>query len=252
MAGDELIGSLDRVSGEDVGTRAINQGTLANANYAITFVAANLTIDPRPITVTATNRVKTFGDADPSLAYTITSGSLVGSDAFTGAISRNSGENIGSYVIGHGTLAHSNYAITFNDGSFDINGANQSGFTLSATDTSVIFQDTKTLSVSGGNGNGAVTYEVTDGTGGCTIAGSTLTAVSAGTCVVTAEKEAEGNYNAATSNSITITVTRRAQAIVFAQPLDRNFSTTSFDLAPSVDSGRTPTLASQTTNVCTV
>ena len=252
VAGDELIGSLDRVSGEDVGTRAINQGTLANANYAITFVAANLTIDPRPITVTATNRVKTFGDADPSLAYTITSGSLVGSDAFTGAISRNSGENIGSYVIGQGTLAHSNYAITFNDGSFDINGANQSGFTLSATDTSVIFQDTTTLSVSGGNGNGAVTYEVTDGTGGCTIAGSTLTAVSAGTCVVTAEKEAEGNYNAATSNSITITVTRRAQAIVFAQPLDRNFSTTSFDLAPSVDSGRTPTLASQTTNVCTV
>ena len=162
VAGDELIGSLDRVSGEDVGTRAINQGTLANANYAITFVAANLTIDPRPITVTATNRVKTFGDADPSLAYTITSGSLVGSDAFTGAISRNSGENIGSYVIGQGTLANSNYAFTFNDGSFDINGANQSGFTLSATDTSVIFQDTTTLSVSGGNGNGAVTYEVTD------------------------------------------------------------------------------------------
>ncbi|MFM8815242.1 MAG: fibronectin type III domain-containing protein, partial [Actinomycetes bacterium] len=100
--------------------------------------------------------------------------------------------------------------------------------------------------------NGTVSYAVTDGTGGCTISGNTLTAVSAGTCVVTATKAQEGNYNAATSNNVTITVARRAQIVTFAKPADRNFSTTAFTVAPSVDSGLTPVLASQTTNVCTV
>jgi len=252
VSGDLLAGTLGRTSGENVGTYAINQGTLANSNYAITFVSADLTIDARPLTITATNRSKTYGDSDPSFAYTITSGSLIGSDALTGSVSRNSGENIGNYVIGQGTLANSNYAITFNNGSFVINGANQSGFTLSAASTLVTYQDTTTLSTSGGNGNGAVSYAVTDGTGGCTISGNTLTAVSAGTCVVTATKSQEGNYNEATSNNVTITVARRAQIVTFTKPADRNFSSTAFTLAPSVDSGLTPVLSSQTANVCTV
>jgi hypothetical protein len=250
--GDTLSGALGRTSGENVGTYAINQGTLANANYAITFAGSNLTVSERPITLTAANRTKVFGDSDPSLAYSITSGSVVGSDVFSGSISRNSGENIGSYVIGRGTLANANYAITFNDGSFVINGANQSGFTLSAADTLVTYQESTTLSVTGGNGNGAVSFEVTDGTGGCTITGNTVTAVAAGTCVITATKAQEGNYNEATSNIVTITVARRAQIVTFTKPADRNFSTTAFTLAPSVDSGLTPVLTSQTANVCTV
>jgi hypothetical protein len=252
VSGDTLSGALGRTSGENVGTYAINQGTLANANYAITFVGSNLTVSERPITLTAANRTKVFGDTDPSLAYSITSGSLVGSDAFSGSISRNSGENIGSYVIGRGTLANANYAITFNNGSLTISGANQSGFALSSASSLVTYQDTTTLSTSGGNGNGAVTYAVVDGTGGCTISGNTLTAVAAGTCIVSATKAQEGNYNAATSNDVTITVAKRAQVITFADPADRNFSTTAFILAPTVDSGLTPVLASQTTNVCTV
>jgi hypothetical protein len=252
VSGDTLSGSLGRTTGENVGAFAIDQGKLANSNYSITFVTADLTIDARPITLAAANRTKVFGDTDPSLGYSITSGSLVGTDALLGSISRNTGENIGSYVIGQGTLTHSNYAITFVDGAMTITGANQSGFTLSATSTLITYQDSTTLATSGGNGNGDVTFDVTDGTGGCTISGTTITAVAAGTCVVTATKAQEGNYNEATSNSITITVSRRSQVITFIQPLDRNFSTTPFDLAPSVDSGRSVTLTSQTTNVCTV
>ena len=252
VSGDTLSGALGRTSGENVGTYVINQGTLANANYAITFVGSNLQVSERPITLTAANRTKVFGDTDPSLAFSITSGSLVGTDAFSGSISRNSGENIGSYVIGRGTLANANYEITFNNGSFTISGANQSGFTLSSASSLVTYQDTTTLSTSGGNGNGTVSFEVTDGTGGCTITGNTVTAVAAGTCVITATKAQEGNYNEATSNSVTITVARRAQIVTFTKPADRNFSTTAFTLAPSVDSGLAPVLTSQTANVCTV
>ena len=252
VAGDTLTGALNRASGESVGTHSITQGTLANANYTITYVGANLTIDRRPITVRAANKTKVFGQTDPSLTYEITSGNLIGSDNLTGSISRNSGENVGSYAIGRGSLVNNSYEITFVEATLTIAGADQSGFTLSAASTSIVYGESTTLSTSGGNGNGAVTYAVTGGTGGCTITDVTITSVSAGTCVVTATKAQEGNFNSATSNDLTINVARRSQTTSFTQPANRNFTTASFSLAPTVDSGNSVTLASQTTNVCTV
>jgi hypothetical protein len=45
VAGDNFTGALARVAGENVGLYAIQQGTLGlSANYAFTFVGANLTI----------------------------------------------------------------------------------------------------------------------------------------------------------------------------------------------------------------
>jgi hypothetical protein len=252
VAGDTLTGALNRASGESVGAHSITQGTLANANYTVTYVGANLTIDPRPITVRAADKTKVFGQPDPQLTYEITSGNLIGSDTLSGSISRNSGDNIGSYAIGRGNLANSSYAITFIDATLSVTGADQTGFTLSAASTSIVYGESTTLSTSGGNGNGAVTYAVTGGTGGCTITDLTITSVSAGTCVVTATKAQEGNFNSATSNDLTINVARRSQTTSFTQPADRNFTTVSFSLAPTVDSGNAVTLASQTTNVCTV
>jgi hypothetical protein len=112
---DNFIGALTRVSGENVGSYAITQGTLAlGSNYDLTFVGANLTITTRPITVAADPQTKIYGDADPALTYQITSGSLVGEDAFTGALTRAAGENVGPYAITQGTLALSdNYDLTF-------------------------------------------------------------------------------------------------------------------------------------------
>jgi hypothetical protein len=70
-----LSGALARAPGETVagGPYPIGQGSLAaNANYALTFVGANLSITARPITVTADGKTKTYGDADPSLTYQVT------------------------------------------------------------------------------------------------------------------------------------------------------------------------------------
>ena len=57
----------------------------------LTFVAANLTISARPVTVTADAKSKTYGDNDPALTYT---GALHGSDSFTGNLVRDAGENV--------------------------------------------------------------------------------------------------------------------------------------------------------------
>jgi hypothetical protein len=112
---DAFTGALTRDAGENVGTYAITQGTVAlSANYALTYVGANLTITVRPVTITADAKSKVYGGADPALTYQITSGSLAFSDAFSGSLTRVAGESVSSYAINQGSVALSaNYALTY-------------------------------------------------------------------------------------------------------------------------------------------
>src|SRR5205823_5774675 len=109
LTASAFTGSLTRVAGEDVGTYAIEQGTLAAANYSITA---------KPLTVTAVANSKVYGETDPSFAYTNSLG--LPASAFTGALGRAAGENVGTYAILPGTLAAANYSITFVSASFTI------------------------------------------------------------------------------------------------------------------------------------
>jgi flagellar motor protein MotB len=247
---DSFTGSLGRTAGENVGTYDIDQGTLANANYSITFVPAQLTVNRRPITVTALNKTKIFGQSDPALTYSVTTGNIVNSDALTGSITRAVGETLGNYNITRGTLANGNYTITFVVGTFQITGAQQTGFSLTASSFSVVYQQTVTLSTTGGDGAGAVTYTTQNGSGSCSLAGSTLTGSTAGTCTVTATKAAEGGYLAATSNTITVTVDKADQVIAFAQIANRDFSPSPVVVGPTSTSGAQVVLDSRTPNVC--
>ncbi|RYY98198.1 MAG: hypothetical protein EOO11_08745 [Chitinophagaceae bacterium] len=80
---------------------------------ATTDESALLTVAPRPITLTARDTSKTYGDSDPVFTLTLT-GTLVGSDAPSGSLTRDGGEDAGSYPIRQGTYSYgSNYAETF-------------------------------------------------------------------------------------------------------------------------------------------
>src|SRR5437762_810858 len=149
---DSFSGVLSRVAGENVGTYAILQGTLSlSTNYTLTYVGANLTIDPRAVTVTADAKSKTYGNADPALTYLITSGSLAFSDSFSGALIRVAGENVGTYAIVQGTLALStNYTLTYV-------GANLTIDPRAVTVTA----DAKSKTY--GNADPALTYQITSG-----------------------------------------------------------------------------------------
>jgi len=115
IGSDAFSGSLTRTSGENVGAYAINQGSVAlSANYIITYVSANLTVNTRAITVTAAAKTKVYGAADPGLTYSVTSGTVKTGDTFSGSLSRAVGESIGNRAIAQGTLTlGSNYVITF-------------------------------------------------------------------------------------------------------------------------------------------
>lgn len=127
IGSDGFTGSLSRDPGESLGTYRINQGTLsAGSNYTITYASAYLTIitNVTTINVTATARAKTYGAADPVLTYTFTP-ALSGADAFTGSLSRDPGETVGSYRINQGTLsAGSNYTINYTSANLDIGQTN--------------------------------------------------------------------------------------------------------------------------------
>jgi len=121
VPGLTFTGALSRDTGEDVGMYAVTIGDLAVEGYDITFVSDDFEITPRPITVTADDQSKAFGEPDPLLTYSITDGSLVFSDTFTGNITRQPGETAGTYAILQGTLALSaNYNLTFVEGVFTI------------------------------------------------------------------------------------------------------------------------------------
>jgi hypothetical protein len=122
-SGDSFTGALGRVTGENVNTYDITQGGLAlNSNYSLTFIGAKLTINEKAVTVTADAQSKIYGDADPLLTHTVTSGSLKSGDSFTGALGRVAGENVNTYDITQGGLAlNSNYSLTFIGAKLTIN-----------------------------------------------------------------------------------------------------------------------------------
>lgn len=71
-----------------------------------------LTIAGKPVNVTAEAKQKLEGSADPELTYT--HGTLLGTDALTGTLTRDAGEAPGNYNITLGTLtAGNNYAIDY-------------------------------------------------------------------------------------------------------------------------------------------
>jgi hypothetical protein len=144
-----------RLAGENVGTYAIQQGTLAlNNNYVLTYGGANLTITARPITVTADAKSKGYGDPEPTLAYHITIGALVGGDAFTGALTRVAGENVGAYAIQQGTLGlNANYVLSYVGANLSITARL---ITIAADAKSKVY----------GYGDPALTYHVTSGFAG--------------------------------------------------------------------------------------
>lgn len=104
------------------GTAIITATQAASGNYTGASTTATLTVSPKPITVTAHVASKTYGENDPALTYAITSGTLVGSDAFSGSLSRVAGENAGTYEINKNTLSlGDNYALTFVPAQLTIN-----------------------------------------------------------------------------------------------------------------------------------
>lgn len=132
--------------------------------------------------------------------------------------------------------------------------------TVSAVSTSLNNSDTTTLSTTVSAGTaGTTTYTIVTGTLYCSISGTTLTAnaSNSGTCTVRADDAGDSTYNAAVSNTISITVgTLTSRTLALG---GNNSSYVFTDTPPTMTatpsagtSSGTKSFSSSTTSVCTV
>ncbi|RMK80880.1 hemagglutination protein [Pseudomonas aeruginosa] len=160
-------GGLVRVSGENVGNYAIQQGGLGlvSGNYDLAYQGNNLTITKALLNVIADAKAKVYGDADPSLTYQVSglkNGDTAGS-ILTGGLNRAAGENVGVYGINQGDLA-------LNSGNYDLS---YQGNNLTITKALLnVIADAKTKVY--GDADPSLTYQVSGLKNGDT-AGSILT-----------------------------------------------------------------------------
>jgi len=122
-----LNGTLTRVSGESVGTYAIEQNDLTtanNPNYTINYIGNNFTITKKSLTITATaGQSKVYGAVDPSTYVYTVSPSITGLASLTGSLIRAFGETVGPYAIEQNDLTtanNPNYTINYVGNNFTI------------------------------------------------------------------------------------------------------------------------------------
>ena len=122
----------DSVSGTNAGTyyMGLEEADFENISENFTNVEfvvedGRLTIDPAKVTVTADDNSKIYGEKDPELTAKV-EGLVEGDseDLISYSISREEGENVGSYVITPaGEAEQGNYAVTYVNGEFTITAA---------------------------------------------------------------------------------------------------------------------------------
>lgn len=126
VEGDSLVGALERVAGNSVGSYAINAGSLNAKNasdYSVTFVSANYVIMPRPLTVIISDQSAEYSEtgeyAFDGTAYKITEGTVVEGDNVGITIAKEAGTAMGFYAI-TGAYTNKNYDVTFVNGVYEI------------------------------------------------------------------------------------------------------------------------------------
>ncbi|MGS2762042.1 MBG domain-containing protein [Sinomicrobium sp. M5D2P9] len=221
----DLDGSLSvsRAAGEDVGDYGIIASGHTSPNYTIGYTQGNLEITRAALIITADSQSKVYGEADLELTYT--ADGLIGDDAFSGALERESGETVGEYTITQGTLtAGSNYDITYEGAVFAITPANLDN--IAFNDDEFTYDGAEhTLAIAGELPEGAsVTYRNNGRT-------------DAGTQTVTAQINGGANYEDLELTA-TLTIHRATQEIVFAPIPAKNLENTpEFVLEASASSG---------------
>ena len=227
------------------GTVSVTATKAGGGSHQAISTTRSVTVARRAVTVTAEDRTKVFGAADPALTFSV-SPALVAGDTLTGSLTYT-GSDVGAYAIVQGTVfADPNYTVTFVPGTMTITPAVQAALSITGAPSSVTYGDAGfTLGTSGGSGSGAVTYSVPAGNGVLAVDSTTgsVTVVGAGTVSVTATKAGGGSYQAI-STTRSVTVARRAVTVT-AQDRTKVFGAAdpalTFSVSPALVAGDTLT-----------
>ena len=154
-------------------------------------------------------------------------------------------------VVVTNTLNGTTASATSSAATLTVGKATQAGLTLSPTTGT--FGSPLTLTTSGGTTGTAATYVASVGTAtGCTISGSTLTVLTAGTCSVTATMAGGDNYNDVSSAATTVTFGSATQTITFGALTDKTYGVADFTITATSSSSLTVTFTTANSAICTV
>ena len=229
-SGSPSICTTSGVSGStitllSVGTCVINANQIGDSNIApASQVSQNFAVNPRAITVTADAKTKVYGATDPTLTYTITTGSLVLGDAIAGALTRAVGSDVGTYQIQQGALTTTNnpkYAITFVAADLTITRATPA-LVLTYPNSNVAIlrpgaTDTPTVTTS--SSSGSLTFATTAASSICTVDSSSgvISLFGAGSCPIAMSTALTTNFIAQTETT-TVTVALLSTSLVGINP----------------------------------
>ncbi len=210
----------------NVGTYQVVANFAGNADYnpGCCFPQASLTITQAPLTITPNSFHKTYGTSYTFTGTEFTTSGLFGGDAVTSVSLSSLGAAATAQVAAYPITALApagtglgNYSIGYVAGTMTLDKANQALLTVSGP-ASVTYGSAGTATTTGGGGTGAVTFSATGS--GCAMSGGSLsemTTVSvsnaSGTCILTATKAADRNYNATTSAQYTVNLLKAALSV---------------------------------------
>jgi hypothetical protein len=152
--GGTLSFSMPATASSPAGTYAITPSGLTSSNYRITFANGTFTITPAPLTVTANNATKVYGQANPT--FTVSYSGFVNGDTssvLSGkpslSTTATSTSPVGSYpiTVTQGTLSDANYTFTFVNGTLTV-GQDATTTTASVPSSSLNFGQALTVTAS--------------------------------------------------------------------------------------------------------
>ena len=198
---------------------------------------------------------KTYGNAPFTVSATASSGLAVTFSSLTTAVCTVSGSTVTIVAAGGCTIRASQagdatYAPAPNvDRPFTVAKAAQT-ITFTAP-TGKTYGDAPFALTATASSGLAVTYTSLT-TAICTVSGSTLTIVAAGSCQIRASQAGNANYNAATNVDRTFAIAKKAQTITFNPPATKTYGDAPFAVTATATSGLAVAFASTTATICTV
>ncbi len=224
--------------------------TLNNPSYEGT-ATGTLVITRAPQSPLSVNGpgTATFGDASVQLTSTgggssgaltfDATGSTACSVSTAGMLSITSGT--GTCAITATNAGDTNYdPITSATFTITINKASQGTLTVTGPASATYGGGTITLGTTGGLSSGSVLYDASTTPGACSVnatSGVLSISIGTGSCVVTATKGGDANYNPVTSGALTIALSKAGQSISFTAPASATYGDPSFNLSASATSG---------------
>ncbi len=214
-------GSTLSIVGAGICTVTANQS--GNSNYAAASpVTQTITVSAAPLTITASNPTVVYGAPVPTITASYagfangnSSASLAVGPVCSTTYTTTSAVGSSPATTCSGA-ASANYSISYVPGKVTVNKASTQTITF-AQPVSPVSYGTSAFALSATANSGlAVSFAGTAGI--CTVSGSMLSIISAGTCTVTASQAGNTNYPAAANVTRTITVTPARLTITASSP----------------------------------